>query len=309
MQHLRSLEAVQLDGSWVTIGAFDGVHLGHQSIIRHLVAGAHRTGLPAVVVTFFPHPSKVLHGNGSPFYLTTPEEKAAILASLGVDLVVTLTFDRQLASHSADEFMGQLAETLHLRHLLVGHDFALGRGREGNFTVLKQLGEKYGYAIEELPPVNQDAELISSSRIRELLLQNDVARAAQYLGRRYAVGGTVVHGDGRGRALGVPTANMEIWKERLIPGNGIYATFAFTGGQSYLSVSNVGLRPTFETQDPQPRVEAYIMDFDHDLYGQDLRLEFVEFLRPELRFPTVQALVDQMKLDILQAQEVLSHVT
>ncbi len=309
MQHLRSLEAVQLDGSWVTIGAFDGVHLGHQSIIRRLVEGAHRAGLPAAVVTFFPHPSKVLHGNGSPFYLNTPEEKAAILAGLDVDLVVTLTFDRQLASHTADQFMGQLAETLHLRHLLVGHDFALGRGREGNFAVLKQLGEKYGYAIEELPPVDLDAELISSSRIRELLLQNDVARASQYLGRRYAVEGTVVHGDGRGRALGVPTANLDVWKERLLPGNGIYATLAFTGGQKYPSVSNIGLRPTFASQDTQPRVEAYIMDFDRNLYGQELRLEFVAFLRPELRFPTVQALVDQMNQDILQAQEVLSHVT
>jgi riboflavin kinase/FMN adenylyltransferase len=309
MQHLRSLEAVQLDGSWVTIGAFDGVHLGHQSIIRRLVEGAHRAGQPAVVITFFPHPSKVLHGNGSPFYLTTPEDKAALLAQLGIDLVVTLKFDRQLASHSADDFMHQLSQTVHLRHLLVGHDFALGRGREGNFTVLKQLGEKYGYEIEELPPVSQGKELISSSRIRELLLQNDVERAAQYLGRRYSVEGAVVHGDGRGRALGVPTANLDIWKEQLIPGNGIYATLAFTGAQKYLSVSNVGLRPTFESQDTQPRVEAYIMDFDHDLYGQDLRLEFVAFLRPELRFPTVQALVDQMKQDILQAQEVLSHVT
>src|SRR5512146_1184279 len=130
MQHLRSLEDVHLDGAWVTIGAFDGVHLGHQSIIRRLVEGAHHAGLPAVVVTFFPHPSKVLHGNGSPFYLTSPEEKAAVLADLNVDLLATMKFDRQLASHSADEFMRQLSETLHLRHLLVGHDFALGRGRE-----------------------------------------------------------------------------------------------------------------------------------------------------------------------------------
>ncbi len=309
MQHLRSLEAVQLDGSWVTIGAFDGVHLGHQSILRRLVKGASLAGLPAVVITFFPHPSKVLHGNGSPFYLTTPEEKAAILGDLGVNLVVTLTFDRQLASRSASDFMRQLSETLHLRHLLVGHDFALGRGREGNFPVLKQLGEEYGYTIEKLAPVNQDAELISSSRIRELLLQNDVRRAARCLGRPYAVEGKVVHGDGRGRTLGVPTANLDVWKERLLPGNGIYATLATIGGQRYNSVSNIGVRPTFESQDPQPKVEAYIMDFDQDLYGRDLRLEFVSFLRPELRFPSVQALVDQMKQDILQAQEVLSHVT
>ncbi len=309
MQHHRNLEAVQLDGSWVTIGAFDGVHLGHQSIIHRLVTGSHRAGLPAVVVTFFPHPSKVLHGNGSPFYLTTPEEKAAVLADLGVDQVVTLTFDRELASHSARDFMHQLSETLHLHHLLVGHDFALGRGREGNFAVLKKLGENFGYTIEEMPPIDVDAELVSSSRIRELLLQNDVTRAAQYLGRRYSVEGEVVHGDGRGRTIGIPTANLDIWKEHLIPGNGIYATLAYLGDHEHRSVSNVGLRPTFESQDTQPKVEAYIMDFDQDLYGQSLRLEFVEYLRPELRFPSIPALVDQIKLDIQKAQEVLSHVT
>src|SRR5512146_2596592 len=160
MQHLRSLEDVHLDGAWVTIGAFDGVHLGHQSIIRRLVEGAHRAGLPAVVVTFFPHPSKVLHGNGSPFYLTTPDEKAALLANMNVDLVVTLKFDRELASHSADEFMRSLAESMKLSRLLVGHDFALGRGREGNFEVLGKLGEKYHYTLEELAPVNFESELI-----------------------------------------------------------------------------------------------------------------------------------------------------
>ncbi len=309
MQHLHTLEAAHLDGSWVTIGAFDGVHLGHQSIIRRLTAGAHTAGLPAVVVTFFPHPSKILHGNGSPFYLTTSEEKAALLADLGVDLVVTLKFDRELASHSADDFMHQISDSLHLRRLLAGHDFALGRGREGNITVLSKLGENYSYSVEELPPFDLENELVSSSRIREFLLRNEVTRAARYLGRFFSLRGIVVHGDGRGRSLGIPTANLEIWKERLIPGKGIYATLVHIGNHTYRSVSSIGVRPTFASQDESLKVEAHILDFDQDLYGKELGLDFIEYLRPEERFPSAQALVDQIKTDISRAREVLPHVT
>lgn len=309
MQHLRGLDTVQLEGSWVTIGAFDGVHLGHQSIIKRLTEGAHNQGLPAVVITFFPHPSKVLRGNGTPFYLTSPEERAAILAGLQVDLTITLTFDKELASHSADEFISLLAQHLGLKRLLVGHDFALGRGREGNFEVLGRLGEKYGYILEGLEPFTVQGEVVSSSRIRELISAGSVALAAQYLGRRYSVEGKVVPGDGRGRTIGIPTANLDVWHERLIPGRGVYATLAEVGGNFYPSVTNVGLRPTFENQAPSLRVETHLLDLSQDLYGSDVRLEFVDYLRTEQRFPSVQALVDQIHTDIDKAREVLPDVS
>jgi len=305
MQHFRSLENVQLAGSWVTIGSFDGVHLGHRAIIRRLVEGAHAAGLPAVVITFFPHPSKVLRGNGRPFYLSTPEERALLLADLKVDVGITLTFDRQLADLTADEFMGQLSNHLQLRQLLVGHDFALGRGREGNFEVLGTLGQIYNYAIEGLAPFLVDGELVSSSRIRELIGQGKVAQAAHYLGRNYTVEGKVVPGDGRGRTIGIPTANIETWEERLLPGRGVYATRAYFNQQAYQSVTNIGLRPTFESQSPLLRTETHLLDFHQDLYGSELKLEFVEFLRPEQKFSSIQALVDQIHSDIQTAREVL----
>jgi riboflavin kinase/FMN adenylyltransferase len=308
MQHLRSLESAHLDGTWVTIGSFDGVHLGHQSIIKRLVEGAHQENLPAVVITFFPHPSKVLRGNGAPFYLTTPEERASLLAGLQVDLVITLTFDKELASHSADDFVGLLSRHLGLKHLLIGYDFALGRGREGNFVVLGNLGQKYQYTLEGLAPFTIQDEVVSSSRIRELINEGNVSLASQYLGRRYEVEGKVIPGDGRGRTIGIPTANLEVWKERLLPGRGVYATTAHYAGKSYPSVTNIGLRPTFENQAPLMHLETHLLDFSQDLYGANLGLEFVEFLRTEQRFPSVQALVEQIHADIDRAKGVLSHV-
>jgi riboflavin kinase / FMN adenylyltransferase len=309
MQHVRSLDAVHLEGSWVTIGSFDGVHLGHQAIIRRLVDGAHAQELLAVIITFFPHPSKVLRGNGSPFYLTTPEERAEILAGLQVDLAVTLPFNKELASLTADEFIRLLSEHLNLKRLLVGHDFALGRGREGNFEVLGKLGQKYHYLLEGQSPLLVAGELVSSSRIRELISQGNVARAAEYLGRRFAVEGKVVPGDGRGRTIGIPTANLEIWGELLLPARGVYATLAHTGAIEIPSVTNIGIRPTFENQSPQPRVETHLLNFNRDLYGTILQLEFIDFLRPEQRFPSVQALVGQIQTDIKHAREVIPNVS
>ncbi|HEX7394698.1 MAG TPA: bifunctional riboflavin kinase/FAD synthetase [Anaerolineaceae bacterium] len=309
MQHVRSLDAVHLEGSWVTIGSFDGVHLGHQAIIRRLVDGAHAQGLLAVIITFFPHPSKVLRGNGSPFYLTTPEERAEILAGLQVDLAVTLPFNKELASLTADEFIRLLSEHLNLKRLLVGHDFALGRGREGNFEVLGKLGQKYHYLLEGQSPLLVAGELVSSSRIRELISQGNVARAAEYLGRRFAVEGKVVPGDGRGRTIGIPTANLEIWGELLLPARGVYATLAHIGSIEIPSVTNIGIRPTFENQSPQLRVETHLLNFNRDLYGTILQLEFIDFLRPEQRFPSVQALVGQIQTDIKHAREVIPNVS
>jgi riboflavin kinase/FMN adenylyltransferase len=193
-----------------------------------------------------------------------------------------------------------------LKRLLVGHDFALGRGREGNFEMLEKLGVKYHYAVEGLSPLTVNGELVSSSRIRELLGQSNVALAAAYLGRWYAVQGSVVPGDGRGRTIGIPTANLDIWHERLLPANGVYATFARLNGVNYPSVTNIGVRPTFEIQAPVPRVETHVLDFQQDLYGTNLRLEFVQFLRAEQRFSSIQGLVDQIHADIQHAREVLS---
>jgi riboflavin kinase/FMN adenylyltransferase len=307
MELFTSLDAVQLSGSWVTIGAFDGVHLGHQALLTRLVHGAHAAGLPAVVITFHPHPVEVLRGLQGPFYLMSPEQRAAEMGSLGVDVIVTLEFTRAMAAWSAREFMEHLSTHLGLRHLLIGHDFALGRNREGSLPVLVRLGETLGYTVDEVQPVSASTEVISSTRIRDLLNQGQVAQAALLLGRRFALEGRIVHGDARGRRIGIPTANLDLPANRLVPAHGVYATLAYVDGLPVQSVTNIGVRPTFENQPVLSRVETHLLDFKRDLYGLPLRLEFAAFLRPEQRFDSIEALVSQIHQDISTTREVLHH--
>ncbi len=308
MRHLTSLDDVYLPAAWATIGSFDGVHRGHQAIIRRLVEGAHAAGVPAAVVTFFPHPSVVLRGSQGPFFLNTPEERAELLAQMDVDYVVTLHFDRQMAALSAEDFMRMLSAHLGLKRLFVGWNFALGRGREGNVERLRALGEQMGYQLELNEPFEIGGEPVSSSRIRALLNRGAVDEAAALLGRPYVISGEVVHGDGRGHGLGIPTANLSVWQERIVPAVGVYATWAIVDGARHRAVTNIGVRPTFENEPVFARVETHMLDFDHDLYGRKMQLEFIQFLRREQRFPSIQALLDQIHADIARAREVLTDV-
>lgn len=307
MQHFTALDDLYLDHAWATIGSFDGVHRGHQAVIRRLVDGAHQDGVPAVVITFFPHPSVVLRGSNGPFFLTTPEERAALLDALGVDVVVTLRFDRQMATLTAEEFMRWLSAHLGLQRLFVGYDFALGRGREGNTTRLRELGEQLGYTLELTEPYEIGGEPVSSSRIRALLSRGNVSEVTDLLGRPYALSGDIVRGDGRGHGLGIPTANLSVWQERIVPAVGVYATWAMIDGERHAAVTNIGVRPTFENEPVFARIETHLLDFDRDLYGQKLQLEFIEYLRREQRFPSIQALLDQIHQDIARTREVLEH--
>ncbi|MEA4908060.1 MAG: bifunctional riboflavin kinase/FAD synthetase [Chloroflexi bacterium] len=307
MQHLHTLNDLHLGSAWITIGSFDGVHRGHQSLINQLVAGAHHNGAPVVVVTFFPHPAVVLRGIQSPFYLTHPDERAALLGDLGVDYVVTLHFDHAMAQQTAQEFMAALSAQTGLKQLWVGQDFALGRNRQGDVHQLTAIGQLLGYELHLVSLVPENEDIISSSRVRKLIQSGDVERAATYLGRLYDVSGEVIHGDERGRTLGFPTANLDFWPQRLLPANGVYATWLWLDGRRLPSVTNVGTRPTFKEEPVQPNVEAYVLDFDQDIYGRQVRLEFVRQLRPELRYDDVQALIDQMYLDMDQTREVLKH--
>ncbi|NMB67908.1 MAG: bifunctional riboflavin kinase/FAD synthetase [Chloroflexi bacterium] len=310
MSHHRSLDNLKLDRSWLTIGVFDGVHRGHQVILRRLVAGAHAEGLPAVVVTFFPSPAVVLRDLRDPVYLSMPDERAELLAALGVDEVVTLEFNRQLASLPAADFMAWMKARLGIVHLCAGFDFALGHAREGNLPMLKQIGDQLGFTVTVVDPVADPQNgAISSSRIRNLVANGEVRTAADLLGRRYAVNGVIAHGDGRGHGLGFPTANIAIPQQRLSPGFGIYATWIILRGQRFPSVTSIGVRPTFEQAPVAPRIEAHILDLpgDPNLYDQPVRLEFVEYLRPEMRFSQIQDLIDQIHQDIQQSREVLSR--
>jgi riboflavin kinase / FMN adenylyltransferase len=307
MHHYRTLEGLHLENTWVTIGSFDGVHLGHQELIQHMVASAHAAGRKAVVVTFYPHPLVVLRGIQEPYYLTSPDERADLLHSLGVDVILTLKFDHWLASQSAGEFMGVLSRHLGLRQLWIGPDFALGKGRQGTPPVLQDIGNRLGYTVNIMDQITIGGERVSSRQIRALVAAGKVKEAAEMLGRYYGVSGEVVHGDGRGKGLGIPTANLLIWPERLLPANGIYATWVRRGNARQISVTNVGIRPTFENLDPLPRVETYILDFNQDIYREQIQVEFVDFFRPEIRYTSINDLMEQIHKDIEQAREVLSH--
>lgn len=306
MQHYYSLDPVKLENSWITIGSFDGVHLGHQHIVTQLVKSAHTQNKPAAVVTFFPHPAMVL-GKGNGGYLSTPDERAELLGEHGVDVVVTMAFTTELASLTAVEFMLMMKKHFSLNHLMIGYDFALGKGREGNFDRLREIGVELGYEVGAAEPVEIDGVPVSSSLVRKLLRDGQVESAARLLGRLYSVSGSVVHGDGRGKLLGFPTANLEYWQERVMPASGVYATWAWIDGVRHASVSNLGLRPTFENVPAFPQLEAHLLDFDRDLYGQTVRLEFVNRLRPEVRFASVDELIDQVTRDKQKAMEVLEN--
>jgi riboflavin kinase / FMN adenylyltransferase len=307
MQHYRSLEEVNLPAAWMTIGSFDGVHRGHQAIIGKLVERAHAANFPVVVLTFFPHPNVVLRSRQEPFYLNTPEERAALLGSLGVDVVITHPFTRGLAAMSAHDFIDLIDRYIHPRHIMVGYDFALGRGREGNVNRLGQLGEEFGYTLDVIQPIQMEGEIVSSSQIRNALMEGDLAKAGKLLGRPYQVSGEVIHGDGRGRLLGIPTANLDVWRWRVLPKAGVYVCQAHVDGQIWGAVTNVGVRPTFENQPAQPHVETHVLDLDRDLYGRQVQLDFIDRLRDEKRFPTVELLVQQIQRDIQSTRNKLNQ--
>src|SRR5512142_1025994 len=227
MQHYRSLQHVSLENSWLTIGVFDGVHRGHQQIIKRLTAGTHERGLPAVVLTFEPHPAK-LFGRSEIKLLTLPDERAELLGSFGVYVVVTHPFDQDVANTTAFDFMQQLKSRLGLSHLILGYDSTVGKNREGNATRLKEIGEELRYTVEVVPALSDESGVISSTEIRKLIEVGNVAEATRLMGHPYSLRGPVIHGDARGRTIDVPTANIGYSHEhKMIPANGIYACWAY----------------------------------------------------------------------------------
>ena len=306
MAHYRSLEEVNLQNSWLTVGVFDGVHRGHQQIIRQLTAGAHANEAPAVVLTFYPHPATVLGGREIKC-LTLPEERADLLAGLGVEAVITERFTRELSQVSAYEFMARLKRHLGLKHLLIGYDFALGKGREGNAPRLAEIGSELGYTVEVVSAVSDESGVISSTEIRKLIETGNVKEAAKLLGHPYSLHGPVIHGDGRGRTINVPTANIGYSREKMIPAKGIYACWAYLKGQKHVAAINIGTNPTFTPDKETPNVEAHLLDFRQEIYGEDVQLEFIARLRDELRFDSVETLLEQIGKDIELTRKVLIH--
>ena len=307
MQHFYGLQDVSLKDAWLSIGSFDGVHIGHQQIIQRITAGAHSQGAPAVVLTFYPHPNMVLHGARQSFYLTDPEEKAELLGEYGIDAVITHPFNHQIANIEARQFIENLFKHISFTQLWVGYDFALGHDRQGDRSLLWEVGQVLGFGVSVIEAYRVDGEIVSSSRIRALLDAGKVEQAAHLLSRPHRVSGLVVKGEGRGRQMGFPTVNLAINKERVVAGAGVYACLVDLDGQKLQAVVNVGVRPTFEYSPVAPRVEAHIFDFERDIYGKEISLFFLSRLRDEQRFPSVEALVKQIRKDIQQARSVFKR--
>jgi riboflavin kinase / FMN adenylyltransferase len=293
----------------LTIGAFDGVHLGHQQLIRPVVESARASNRRAALVTFSPLPSVVL-GRAAPFYLTSNEEKLAQLERLGLDVVVVIEFTLETAQMRAAQFVNLLVENLRMREMWIGHDFALGYKREGNAEFLRAMGAERGaergYTVHSFEPVTLEGQPVSSSRVRDALRAGDIRQANACLGRPFQLSGVVVRGAQRGRNLGVPTANLSVWTEHAVPANGIYACRAQVGGSTTLrnAVTNIGTRPTFDNG--VRTIEAHLLDFDADLYGQTMALDFIAYQRPEIRYDSVEALVAQMHEDVRVARDILA---
>ncbi|MDP2964970.1 MAG: bifunctional riboflavin kinase/FAD synthetase [Pelolinea sp.] len=296
-------------GAWITIGSFDGVHIGHQQIIKTLVEGAKTEKTSSVVVTFFPHPAKVLRTFPDPFYLSTPEEKDNALASLGLTSVLTIQFNRLLASLTAHKFMSILHNQLKFSCLLIGYDFRLGANREGDIHRLREIGEELGYCVRAIEPLQSTSQVVSSSLIRKLISDGDITNANTMLGRWHAASGEIVHGDGRGKHIGIPTANIEPWSEKLIPKIGVYATLAELNGRLYQAVVNIGRRPTFYSIPAQQTIEVHLLDFNRDIYGSHLCLNFIKRIRDEVKFNSAEELMRQIRKDITDSREVLEHAT
>ncbi len=305
MRLVHHFEEAQLtEEAVVTIGSFDGVHRGHQALIQQVRTAALNAGRAAVVITFFPHPSVVL-GRAQPFYLTSPEEKLVQINRCGVDLLIELPFTTATSQIRAAEFVDQLKRYVHMRELWIGHDFALGYQREGNAEFLTRLGQTRQFTVQTVEALVNDGEIISSSNIRAALREGAVKHAAKLLGRPFRVSGKVVRGDGRGRTIGIPTANLDVWPDHALPANGVYACRAWVGHIPHRAAVNVGVRPTVTTE-TQRTVEAHLLDFDQDLYGLNIALDFMQRLRGEQKFAGLPELVAQIKADVETTRQLLT---
>ncbi|HUV52412.1 MAG TPA: bifunctional riboflavin kinase/FAD synthetase [Dehalococcoidia bacterium] len=289
----------------LAVGVFDGVHLGHKHLLGKLTQQAARDGLLSGVVTFSSNPKAVLSHRAKLARLTTVEERVSLLKSLGVDLVVPITFTTEVAAISARDFVTYLKQYLRMKGLVIGPNFALGHGREGNAEVLKLLGEELDFTVDVVKPLMIESSLVSSTVVRQALSHGDMKLANELLGRYFKLSGAVVDGVERGRVLGFPTANINVDSEQALPHDGVYATLAYIGDEVYQSVTNIGKRPTFGGGERS--VEVYLLDFDRDIYGENLTIELVEHLRPEMKFASPEELAEQIGKDVEHARALLKR--
>ena len=307
MQRWRGVEQAPsgFGRSVVTIGVFDGVHRGHQQIIGRAVTRAEELALPSVVVTFDPHPSEVVRPGTHPAMLTSQRHKAELIEELGVDVLCVIPFTQEFSRLESGDFVLQvLVEHLHARAVIVGDNFRFGHDAGGDVDTLRTLGTRFGFVVEGADLLVEDGITFSSTFIRSCIAGGDIRTAAEALGRPHRLDGVIVRGDARGRAIGFPTANLETQRYAAIPADGVYAGWLEQRGKRYMAAVHVGTNSTFAGTDR--RVEAFVLDFDGDLYGEHVTIELIERLRGSVRFPGVEELVAQMNLDVASTRDLLS---
>ncbi len=304
-KHVKLLtEIVEKQPTYLAIGSFDGVHLGHQEVLSQMVTAAERDGARTAVLTFFPHPKRVLQNLTEAYYITTLADRVRFLGEQGIDLVITHPFDEEVRHTRAAAFVEQLMNYADMRQIW-GGNFAFGYKREGDIPFLRKLGSERGFSVELVEAmVEVNGDWVSSSRIRHCLQAGNVSEVNLCLGRPFHVCGEVVRGDQRGRTIGFPTANLDAWDELLLPANGVYATYAWVGETRYIAATNVGNRPTVNGR--SVTVEAHLLDFDGDLYGQEICVEFIHHIRPEKKFSGLDALTAQIQRDVTEIRERLA---
>ena len=305
MEILRSIpELSRLRGPlFLAIGVFDGVHRGHQAVISISTDHARAANGTPVVVTFDPHPEKILRPQSAPHLLSATQHKIALIRALGVGHLLIVTFDRQFAATEPEDFVQQLVtHSKPLREICVGHEWSFGRNRRGNLDLLKKMGVKFNFEVVGVPPIKANDEVVSSTAVRQAIDRGDFAKAAAMLGREYTVLGTVTHGDNLGKKIGFPTANLSAHNEQFPP-NGVYAAAARLSDGVHLGVVNLGVRPTMTSGRSERVLEIHLLDFNQDIYGRDVEVRFVKYLRPEKKFENVDALVGQIQRDVDQARE------
>lgn len=306
MERLHGLDALPIDAeaTVVTVGFFDGVHVGHRAVLERTAEAARDRGFPAVAVTFDRHPREVLAPGSEPRLLTTIHRKAALIEEAGIDVLVVLEFTPAFSRRSADDFIANvLVGGLHAVHCVIGANFTFGHRAAGTVELLMERGPLHGFSAERVELLGLDGRAVSSSSIREALAHGDLEWPRRALGRRFVLDGTVVTGAGRGHELGFPTANLRTWPRLLLPGRGIYAGRALSGDDAHVAAISVGTNPTFGTE--PLHVESYLLDFDGDLVGRDLAVEFWAYLRDEERFEAPEALADAIADDVKRTREIV----
>ena len=292
--------------SAAAIGAFDGLHLGHQHIINNTVTFAKKNGITSAAILFDPLPSIFFGRLGTNERILLRDEQETRLREMGIDRIIFLPFSRQIADLTPEAFLSAMQSSLHCERLVMGEDFSLGKGRTGSAAVLANLGSTYGFSTDIITKDVLDGDIISSTRIRSLLHQGNLPQANRLLGYPFFFSSDIIHGDARGRKLGFPTLNVKIPEEKLKLPNGVYAVYNYIDGVKYASVTNIGVRPTFGLDDKGTFVESYLLNASGNFYGETARLEFVEMLREEKRFSSAEELKIQINKDIERAQQILS---